>query len=153
MGAWLHTGAQPGAASWIQWHYSVNPGSPQLCVLVGHVIITGGLGALGSLVGAWLHAGAQSGGNSCTTLLGRTARLNEASIQHTLAHAQQQVCILSYDKAISMVLHSSECECLGVINASIGLTSWDEASYQLWPDWLTFNSKRTMDDKQMEECY
>jgi len=81
--------------------------SPQHCVIVGHVIITGGLGALGSLVGAWLHAGAQSGGNSCTTLLGRTARLNEASVQ-TLAHSQQQVCIFSYNKTMSMVLCSSK---------------------------------------------
>lgn len=57
----------------------------------GHVVVTGGMGALGSLVGAWLLAEAAPHTFSCITLLGRSARPSQPGIQSTLAHAQPQV--------------------------------------------------------------
>ena len=55
----------------------------------GHTVITGGMGALGSLVRAWVHVGTQKHTNSCITLLGRAARLTNPDTQHNLAQAQQ----------------------------------------------------------------
>ena len=67
--------------------------SPHMAPCAGHTVITGGMGALGSLVGAWLQAGAQHT-KRCSTLLGRTGRVSGTSVPQLFAQAQQQVCDL-----------------------------------------------------------
>ena len=57
------------------------------------IIITGGLGALGSLVGAWLLAAMPASTGTCVTLLGRSGRPSQRDTSQTLVRAQQQGCL------------------------------------------------------------
>ena len=57
------------------------------------IIVTGGLGALGSLVGAWLLAAAPAQTGICITLLGRSGRPSQPDISQTLVQAQRQGCL------------------------------------------------------------
>ena len=57
------------------------------------IIITGGLGALGSLVGAWLLAAMPAQTGACITLLGRSGRPSQPDISQTLRRAQRLGCL------------------------------------------------------------
>ena len=57
------------------------------------IIVTGGLGALGSLVGAWLLAAMPAHTGTCITLLGRSGRPSQPDISQTLVQAQRQGCL------------------------------------------------------------
>ena len=64
---------------------------PHSLMTAGHVLISGGLGALGSLVAAWLAASTSSFDGPAITLLGRSGRIPDTSIARTLAGTHSNV--------------------------------------------------------------
>ena len=76
----------------IQAQQSPHHDSLSTCT-AAQIIITGGLGALGSLVGTWLLAAMPAQTGTCITLLGRSGRPSQPDISQTLVRAQRQGCL------------------------------------------------------------
>ena len=76
----------------VQAQQSLHHVSLSTCT-AAQIIITGGLGALGSLVGAWLLAAMPALIGTCITLLGRSGRPSQPDISQILVRAQRQGCL------------------------------------------------------------
>lgn len=70
----------------------------------GNVVVSGGLGVLGSLVAAWLSSQMSSPHAPHLTLLGRSGRVADSHILNILADSQSQVRFLH----IAFMLHNED---------------------------------------------
>ncbi len=75
------------------------------CCDAGNVIVSGGLGALGSLVAAWLSAQNSKSHAPNLTLLGRSGRVADPHTLSILAECQNQV------RPFDIQIHSQCCYC------------------------------------------
>ena len=57
----------------------------------GHVLVSGGLGALGSLVAAWLTGASAVAHQPALTLLGRSGRISDPGANRLLQASHHQV--------------------------------------------------------------